>query len=147
MHPGGRSPCLACCIHALLLAGQMQCIQLPAPSLHVQAFTVAKEIQSAFSKALGDLAALNAVFDQSNATKSKEQADAERETMVGITQMPGSGFGIGGVMSGPVHNGRCASLVSWWASEPGPAARGSLDQRPMSTWPAEIKLHAVVSGL
>ena len=48
---------------------------------------MAKEIQSAFSKALGDLAALNAVFDQSTATKSKEQADAERETMVRLVQM------------------------------------------------------------
>ena len=54
----------------------------------MQAFTVAKEIQSAFSKALGDLAALNAVFEvQSNATKSKEQSEAERETMVGFAHL------------------------------------------------------------
>ena len=49
---------------------------------------MAKEIQSAFSKALGDLAALNAVFEvQSNATKSKEQSEAERETMVGFANL------------------------------------------------------------
>ena len=51
----------------------------------MEAFTVAKEIQSAFSKALNDLNALNAVFEaNTNATKSKEQAQAERDTMVRI---------------------------------------------------------------
>lgn len=49
----------------------------------MEAFTVAKEIQSAFSKALNDLNALNAVFEaNTNATKSNEQAQAERDTMV-----------------------------------------------------------------
>ena len=49
----------------------------------MEAFTVAKEIQSAFSKALGDLAALSKAFKaQTPASKSKEQTDAEKETMV-----------------------------------------------------------------
>ena len=85
----------------------------------LEAFTVAKEIQSAFSKALNDLAALNAVYEaNTNATKSKEQAQAESDTMVcpplsrASGKMPGPFQPGGGAPAQPADTAlHCAAMI------------------------------------